>query len=544
MHPPSPGWVLEAAPGGCGISPTYFPFLSFLSLLSSLVLLIAPVLERTVKPRTRDDMSPATTPTALLWTLPLVLVHAASKFSFPSAARGLLSFAVPSVLSPSPAKPVSLRPIDPQIAAQRASTDCLDGLRGVAAFAVMIFHYSSFAYPNIRTAYGYNGNTNLLKLPFVKIWYSGGFMVFLFFVISGYVLSARAVRLMLRRDRDRILPVLSSMTFRRVVRLGLPSLVMSFISFLCQRAQLLDKPWPHYVPGLWGDIRFYFENLRDLFTFYNWNQFHIYYLPPLWTIAVEFRCSMILFLLLLGIARCRTGPRLLIEALVFVDTMLHDRWDLGCFVLGLLAAEIHVGTQEAASQRSKEEGLLHNADATDSSFQYDDGRNWNATNQRRRRILKKLGLWACFIAGMYLGSVPTEHTCETPGYATLCKLTWHGEKWRYIALPGSFLIIVGILYLPILQRPLVAPAARYLGRVSYALYLVHELVNMLIGKGIRNAGWALLGKTGVMYHFGYVFGLVFYVSLSLWLADMFMRAVDMPSTNLARWLEEKCVDKS
>ncbi|KFX97593.1 hypothetical protein O988_04777 [Pseudogymnoascus sp. VKM F-3808] len=486
-------------------------------------------------------MAPAT-PTALFWTLPLVLVHAASKSSFPSAARGL-AFAVPSFLSPSPAKPVSLRPLDPQIAAQRASTDCLDGLRGVAAFAVMLFHYSLYAYPDLREAYGYNGNTNLLQLPFVKIFYSGGFQVFLFFVISGYVLSARTIRLMLRQDRDRILPVLSSMTFRRVVRLGLPSLVMSFISFLFQRAQLLEKPWPHYVPGLWFDTRFYFENLHDLFTFYKWDQFHIYYLPPLWTIAVEFRCSMVLFLLLLGISRCRTGPRLLIEALVFVDTMLHDRWDLGCFILGVVAAEIHVGTQEAKAQMSKEASLLQNEDSTD-SFQYYDSAD--ATSQRRRRIFKKLGLWVCFIAGLYLGSVPTEHTCETPGYATLCTLTYHGhkEKWRYIALPGSFLIVFAILYLPVLQRPLVAPAARYLGRVSYALYLVHELVNMLIGEGIRNTGWALLGETGLMYHLGFILGLVFYVSLCLWLADMFMRAVDMPSTNLARWLEEKCVDKS
>ncbi|KFY29492.1 hypothetical protein V493_02335 [Pseudogymnoascus sp. VKM F-4281 (FW-2241)] len=484
---------------------------------------------------------PPATPAANFSTLPLVVVHAASKFSFPSAARGILTFAIPSVFTPSPTKAVSSRPIDPQIAAQRASTDCLDGLRGVAAFAVMIFHYSCLVYPNIRDAYGYKGNTNLLQLPGVKIWYSGGFMVFLFFVISGYVLSARAIRLMLRRDRDRILPVLSSMTFRRVVRLGLPSLIMSFISFLCQRAQLLEKPWPHYVPGLRGDIRFYYENLCDLFTFYKWGQFHIYYLPPLWTIAVEFRCSMILFLLLLGIARCRTGPRLLIEALVFVDTMLHERWDLGCFVLGLLAAEIHVGTQEAESQRTKEEGLLHNADATD-SFQYYGGAD--ATNQRRRRILKKLGIWACFIVGMYLGSVPTAHTCQTPGYSMLCKFVSHDEKWRYIALPGSFLIIFAILYLPVLQRPLVSPAARYLGRVSYALYLVHELVNMLMGKGIRRAAWALLGSTGMMFHVGFLVGLAFYVSLCLWLADMFMRAVDIPSTNLARWLEEKCVDKS
>lgn len=98
------------------------------------------------------------------------------------------------------------------------------------------------------------------------------------------------------------------------------------------------------------------------------------------------------------------------------------------------------------------------------------------------------------------------------------------------------------MYLPVLQRPLATLATCYLGRVRHALYLVHELVNMLIGKGIRTTVWALLSKTGFMYHIGFALGLVFYVLLCLWLADMFMRAVDIPTTNLQRWLEEKCID--
>jgi hypothetical protein len=250
---------------------------------------------------------------------------------------------------------------------------------------------------------------------------------------------------------------------------------------------------------------------------------------------------MILFLVLLGLARCRTGPRLFIESLIFIDTWIHDRWDLGCFILGLIAAEIHVRSQESTAQHNKEASLLHDADSTD-SFKYHD--DTDSITQRRRRILVKVSLWACFIAGMYLGSVPTEHACETPGYMSFCGITQNKEKWRYIALPGSFMIIFAILYLPVLQRPLATSVTRYLGRVSYALYLVHELVDMLIGKGIRNAAWALVGSTGLMHHIGFLLGLAFYVLLCLWLADMFMRAVDIPSTNLARWLEEKCIDKS
>lgn len=457
-----------------------------------------------------------------------------------AAARSALLFTIPSVFTASPTKPTPSRVLDPVIAAQRASTDCLDGLRGVAAFAVMIFHFSVNSYPNIREAYGYKGNANILQLPFIKIWYSGGFMVFLFFVISGYVLSARIVRLMVRRERDRILPVLCSMTFRRVVRLGLPSLAAALLSFLCQRLGLLGQPRKDYEPGLATDAAFFLRTMRDLFTFYDWRANHIWHLPPLWTIAVEFRCSMVLFLVLLGIARCRSAIRLAIESLLLIDCLLHDRWDMACFLLGLLAAEVHVHSQESAANHNKEAGLLHNLDADDSPTSHAG----SPRSSRHRRLLATAALWTAFVAGMYLGSVPTAGACETPGYVTLCALTRSfSEPWRYIMLPGSFLIVFAILFLPPLQRPLAAAPARYLGRVSYALYLVHELVNMVAGAGIRRMGWAVLGREGWLYHAGFALGLVVYVMLCLWLADMFMRAVDAPAVRVARWLEEVSVDK-
>jgi peptidoglycan/LPS O-acetylase OafA/YrhL len=406
----------------------------------------------------------------------------------------------------------------------------LDGLRGLAAFAVMIFHYSQHAYPRIRQVYGFEGRHCLVQLPFIKLWFSGGFMVFLFFVISGYVLSARVVRLMVQEKRCDILKVLSSMTFRRVVRLGLPSLVASFISFIFQRLGFLGKPYDNYKPSFINDIAFYLGSLCDLFSFYDWKQYHIWYLETLWTIPVELRCSMILFLILIGIARCRRVIRLIIEGLILFNTVIYDRWDLGCFVLGLIIAEIHIYSQEFP-QAEEDEDVLY-------SVQYDHNspifQSWSPG-------LKKLSLWAAFGLGTYLGSVPTEGTCKTPGYSKLCALTWHSEPWRYIALPGSFLIVSAILFLPVLQRPLTSSLGRYLGRVSYALYLVHESVNVLLGSSLRRLGWAVLGVEGSMYHAGFGLGLVMFVLLCLWLADMFMRAIDIPATNIAKWLEERCI---
>lgn len=455
-------------------------------------------------------------------------------------------FAVPSVFSPA-AKTAPSRPINPVIAAQRASTDCLDGLRGIAAFAVMIFHYSCMVFPTIRHSFGYNNTYHLIQLPFVKIWYSGGFMVYLFFVISGYVLSARIVRMVSRKEQDRILPALSSLTFRRTARLFIPSLIASFMAFLCHRFGWMGQP-PNHVPSFTADVRYYIRNVLDLFTFYSWSTLtRMWHLSPLWTIPVEFRCSMVLFLVLLALARCRRNMRLIIQSVLLADTFIHDRWDVGCFILGLIAAEIHVHTQEYPELPSKEGStLLHSFDNIDDNDHPADSISispYGAPSKGSQK-LRTAGLWTMFILGMYLGSVPTEFACDTPGYQTLCRLSWHTEPWRYIMLPAGFLIILPILFIPALQKPLVSGPARYLGKVSYAMYLMHEMINVCIGKNFRQFGWAIFGKEGLGFYLGFALGLLLFITFSLWVADMFMRAIDIPATSFARFAEEMCLDKS
>ncbi|KAK0115478.1 hypothetical protein ONS96_013933 [Cadophora gregata f. sp. sojae] len=453
--------------------------------------------------------------------------------SLAQTARNVVRFTIPSFLANDAVEQASVRSLDPHIAAQRASTDCLDGLRGIAAFVVMIFHYTQYGYPRLRQVYGFEGRYHLVQLPIIKLLFSGGFMVFLFFVISGYVLSARVVRLMVQEKRIGIWKVLSSMTFRRVVRLGLPSFIASFLGFLLHRLGLRGKPLNGYQPGLVNDTVFYFESLCNLFTFYNWDPYMIWHLDPLWSIAVEFRCSMILFIVLLGVAHCRRIPRLVVEGLILVDNVLHDRWDMACFMFGLIIAEIHIHSQEATDTERKE-----NKKSFHDTYE-------SLSRQIQSTDLVKSSLWATFILGLYLGSAPTEGTCETPGYRTLCTLTrsFH-EPWRYIALPGSFLVILSLVFLPTLQKPLASPLARYMGRLGYAVYLVHELVNMTLGDHIRDMGWQVFGKVGMGYHVGFAMGLCFFVALCVWLADMFMRAVDVPAVQFARWLERQCFVRS
>lgn len=84
-------------------------------------------------------------------------------------------------------------PLKPQ---RLRETAYLDGLRGLACFNVFFFHRGYVADQNI--GWGTEGqHWELHRLPILRLWYAGGhFSVGLFFVMSGYVISLKALSLM------------------------------------------------------------------------------------------------------------------------------------------------------------------------------------------------------------------------------------------------------------------------------------------------------------------------------------------------------------
>ncbi|KAH0185928.1 hypothetical protein KCU99_g9029, partial [Aureobasidium melanogenum] len=111
------------------------------------------------------------------------------------------------------------------------STSFLDGMRGVAAFLVMVCHNT---YNHYDIFYGYHSrggdgqNWEPYKLPFIRIVYQGATMVAVFFVISGYALSYKPVKLMRNKDWQTLSKSLGSSIFRRAMRLFLPCIVSTF----------------------------------------------------------------------------------------------------------------------------------------------------------------------------------------------------------------------------------------------------------------------------------------------------------------------------
>lgn len=416
----------------------------------------------------------------------------------------------------------------------RHDTEYLDGLRGFAAISVSMLHFLMTSYPRMSYGYGYNGeNWYFTQLPIIRIAYSGPTMVAIFFIVSGFALSAKGIQLM--RDQSHIasLQALSSSTFRRSFRLFLPSFASAFLAFVFQRLGLLagDLP-PGYVSSWRNDTVNFLWFLRRLFDAWSLTPHIGWYNGPLWTIPIEFRGSMVVYLVLMGLSRSQMRVRLVVELAGALYALWCDRWEVILFLWGMFLAELHFHRKE----RSSEE-LLHVKDVPWTKL--DD-----AADASPKPSILIVILYVALVLGLYLGSFPRENGNKTPGFMWLSSLDWHQESWRYFSGYGAMLILTSISFLPACQRLFTTPLSQYAGRISFALYLTHELVIRVFILRFQKKVWAVIGKESVLgYHGGVLIAAIIYVFSSIWAADVFWRAIDIPSVNLARWFEEKSVDR-
>lgn len=105
-------------------------------------------------------------------------------------------------------------------------------MRGLAALAVFFCHYLLQAY-TVFFGFGRGGqNYHVFRLPIVRLMADGSAAVSLFFVISGYALSYKPLRLIRAGNYHEFSVTMSSMTFRRAIRLYLPTAISTFM-ILC-----------------------------------------------------------------------------------------------------------------------------------------------------------------------------------------------------------------------------------------------------------------------------------------------------------------------
>lgn len=464
-----------------------------------------------------------------------------------SFVTALLPSFISSAIDPAPSSPTRIAP-----------TAWLDGMRGYAAFFVFLRHYEfayhrkgAFVYGTVEDPNYPNENRYFMQLPIIRLLYAGDAMVCVFFIISGYALSLKPLKLMRRSSHDQLLPVLASSIFRRPFRLFLPCIASTLLIFLSLRIGVFDYPntiaekestfraiflgWshefqPHVFPTFSEQAWDYLEaskGLFNIFTHVHWPS-HGYDIH-LWTIPVEFRCSMFLFLTLAGLSLVRSRIRLILVGLFIAFSFQLDVWEMGLFWGGMLLAELSLINQEKQDIEGKLEG----------------GMPIFKDQTKQRRHTKRV-LWYCgFFVSLLLLSMPFQKARFAPVYSTLLKWVPSGlrkeEKQRFWPCIGALLLVWVTENEKSLQKPFACALGRYLGSISYALYLVHGLINRTLGYSVVYNLWeSVTGKKTLwQYESGFALGGLIVIPMTVWVADLFWRYIDIPTVKFARWFETK-----
>lgn len=420
----------------------------------------------------------------------------------------------------------------------------LDGVRGWACLLVFNFHFL-FTYTwKVAVGWGFAGeNFGILHLPIIHLLISGHIMVAIFFVLSGYVLSYKPLKLIRSRSYDQVFTTLASSTFRRGLRLYIPSIVGICLVFLAVRAgvynysvlvvnqgetiQGTNEQHPPMIKSFRKQFWDLYLTVVNLINPWDWALYYNNYNPHLWTIPVEFRSSIVLFVTILATSRLACAIRMSLVGCLIWFCMRWGRWDVVHFLFGMLMAEVDLihGIWERASTPPSDE---------------------KPSDHQNTRLLSPKYWLALFIFGLYLGSSPNTGYKWTPFYMWIGKLTprTYPEPHRFPQTLGAVCIVFSINRSKDIQRLFTNSLSQYLGKISFAFYIVHGPILHSLGYSLMPNIWSYVGKeTDFQYCLGFAIGWLICLPISIWAGDVYWRAIDIPSVKFARWLEDKVVSK-
>ena len=427
-------------------------------------------------------------------------------------------------------------------------TAYLDGLRGFAAFLVYWHHHELWAHGSsgqngiYENSFGYDDNYYMVAFPGIRTFFSGGhYAVSTFFVISGYVLSIKPLNLLHAGNFVGLGDHLASSLFRRWIRLYLPlfaAMVFYALSWHLfgiwvhsaeQQSNWHDELWALYAE--FKNFSFVFKEGGVPWLSYN---FH------LWSIPAEFRGSIVVYTSIMAFSRCSLVAHLWCQVgLVFYFMYIADGWYCAMFVAGTLIRHLDLLAEKGELPR-----FLARLDP-----------------------IKTFIYYHLFALSVFLGGVPSENRnmdqlADNRGWYFLSFLKPQAVfdyKWFYLFWAAT-LLVASIPRIHWLKAFFETRVCQYLGRISYALYLVHGPVLWTLGDRLYVAtGWhkeehlehiphwvdkVPLPKTGPLgLEVSFLVPHIILLPLTLCLAEFVTRAVDTPSVKFAGWLYRKTVDR-
>lgn len=315
-----------------------------------------------------------------------------------------------------------------------------DGLRGLAAFNVVIAHFVAAFVPSmLHSSYPtlFNSNPNpstlfgILTSPIFAIFYNGHFAVLIFFVLSGYVLA-----LPYHASSTDPIPLLQRRLWGRYLRLNLPILVAVSISYCIYSAGWYFNVKASEISGSTNWLGNFFPQGISVFEAAREAAYQSILfgkgtlIPPLWTLKVEFIGSLYLLLFFISKPRGYTlMPLLLLFPLIHAVHGQESIYFYAIFLGSLL-------------------GTVKSLPAS--------------------RL-------ALFVLGLYFGGFQFESLM----YDGLPAISFRGneiyDKKTFYNAIGALSLTASVVHgfgSGLLQGRL----AQFLGRVSFSLYLIHFIV--------------------------------------------------------------------
>ena len=428
---------------------------------------------------------------------------------------------------------------------QLSATAYLDGLRGFAALLVYWMHHQIWARMGpgpfgdiLEYGYGYDGKRYFACLPVVRMFFTGGHIaVVIFFVISGYVLSAKPLRLIQAGELVKLDDNVASALFRRWARLYIPCAVTTFLFATSWHLFNISTFWPRHQWTYRAEVWTWYAEFKNWsFLFRPADAYFFSYNVHLWSIPVEFRGSIMVYATLMALSRSSRNARLCAEVvLIFFFLCVVDGWNLALFI-----------------------GGMHICDLAQLAERKDLPRIYALFEPYKVYVS-----YILLILGVLLSGVPTpdpkvERLREQPGWYYLSFLTpsaMSDYKWFYLFFAATF-IVASAPNISWLKRFFETRFCQYLGRISFSLYLVHGPLLWTVGNRLYlAAGWPKddlapdlvpwlnlyplprIGPFGLEPNF--LLPQMILLPLTLWVAEMATKGCDEPALKFPRWLYKK-----
>ena len=379
----------------------------------------------------------------------------------------------------------------------------LESIRGLASLQVLFLHTFQAQAPALGI-FSPDRNTlaDFIHASPLFLLYDGYSAVFIFFVLSGYVLTGA-----FQRQTDKPLRAILA----RIVRLGLPALFAGFVAAAlfvffgaygpaagaAAGSTFLAQEW-HPIPGLGALLRD--VTFNALFIGYQGvdptgNLFASIeqpasqaYVGPLWTLSFEFYGSMMILIFCL----LRAWRPMVATIVATLCLAFFIRGAYAAFVIGYFLATHRFA--EGAPKISRPLALA----------------------------LIGVGAWLCLsVESTWLP--PLYYACHYDTKLLFpCTSTVNLHK-----ICGAIFIFCGAIQLAGVRRLLSLPALTAIGRLSFPLYLMHEPVNFGLGAFFSLALAPYLGGATAFATIAAVW------AISLTLAWLF-QPIDRTATQLSR----------